>query len=98
MSHPFYLRFGPLKIHWYGLFFATGFYCGYRVLCRLYRNEGHDVDDVLSLLVHTFWGTLIGGRLGHCLLYDPEYYLPVPWKFSRSGRGGWRVTGRRSAS
>ena len=85
---PILLNLGPLKIRWYGLLFATGFYCGYRVLCRLYRNEGHDVDDVQSLLVHTFWGTLIGGRLGHCLLYDPEYYLPRPLEILQVWKGG----------
>jgi prolipoprotein diacylglyceryl transferase len=46
------------------------------------------VDDVLSLLVHTFWGTLIGGRLGHCLLYDPGYYLPRPLEILQVWKGG----------
>jgi phosphatidylglycerol---prolipoprotein diacylglyceryl transferase len=85
---PILFKIGPLTIRWYGLLFATGFYCGYRVLCRLYRNEGHDVDDVLSLLVHTFWGTLIGGRLGHCLLYEPGYYLPRPLEIFQVWKGG----------
>ena len=85
---PIIFKVGPLTVRWYGLFFAAAFYSGYRVVCRLYKNEGYPEDDVSSLLYHTFWGTVIGARLGQCLFYEPAYYLSHPWEILQVWKGG----------
>jgi prolipoprotein diacylglyceryl transferase len=35
-----------------------------------------------------FLGTVIGARLGHCLFYEPEYYLTHPVEIFKIWRGG----------
>ena len=85
---PIMFEVGPLTVRWYGLFFACAFYSGYRVVCRIYKNEGLPEEDVSSLLFHTFWGTVIGARLGQCLFYDPVYYLSHPLEILQIWKGG----------
>ena len=33
-------------------------------------------------------GTIIGARVGHCLFYEPEVYLPEPWRIITDIRNG----------
>jgi len=33
-------------------------------------------------------GTVVGARLGHCLFYEPEYYLSDPLKILKVWEGG----------
>ena len=40
------------------------------------------------LLFALFIGTLVGARLGHCLFYDPGYYLSHPWEILMTWKGG----------
>lgn len=52
------------------------------------------------LFIYCFLGILIGARLGHCLFYEPDYFLSsgqhivemlIPIRFLPDG--GWRFTG-----
>jgi prolipoprotein diacylglyceryl transferase len=46
------------------------------------------VDDLDRLLIYIVIGTLVGARLGHCLFYDPVYYLTHPLKILAIWEGG----------
>jgi prolipoprotein diacylglyceryl transferase len=33
-----------------------------------------------NILIPVFLGTFLGARLGHCLFYDPDYFIPHFWE------------------
>lgn len=85
---PEILELGPLKLRWYGLFFVLAFWLGYRIVRGMYRREGKPEADLDTLLIYMIAGTVIGARLGHCLLYEPEIYLANPLAILKVWEGG----------
>ncbi len=66
--------FGFLR--WYSLLFALAFVAGYIVLQKIiFKKENISNAYLDKLSVYVFLGVLIGARLGHCLFYEPSYYL-----------------------
>jgi len=55
---------------------------------KMYRLEGKDPENVDTLLTYMVFGTLLGARLGHCLFYEPDYYLSNPIEILKFWRGG----------
>lgn len=87
-ADPIAVSIGPLSIHWYGLFFAAAFIIGLQIMGRMFVREGRDKNDLDSLLAFVVIGALVGARLGHCLLYDPAYYLSNPLGILKVWEGG----------
>lgn len=87
-TDPIAVTIGPLSIHWYGLFFAAAFIAGLQIMGRMFVREGRDKNDLDFLLVFVVIGALVGARLGHCLLYDPVYYLSNPLDILKIWEGG----------
>jgi phosphatidylglycerol---prolipoprotein diacylglyceryl transferase len=85
---PDIVQFGPLRIRWYGLFFALAFLSGYLIMAQIYRREGRSLENLSDLFAYLFFGTIIGARLGHVLLYQPDYYLKHPWEILMIWQGG----------
>jgi prolipoprotein diacylglyceryl transferase len=76
------------SIFWYGLFFASTFVYGIIFFRYLFRRENRPVDEVYDLVLYVIAGTVIGARLGHILLYNPDYYFSHPWKILAVWEGG----------
>jgi len=87
-ADPIAVSIGPLSIHWYGMFFAAAFIVGLQIMGRMFVREGRDKNDLDSLLGFVVIGALVGARLGHCLLYDPAYYLSNPLDILKVWEGG----------
>lgn len=87
-ADPVAVTIGPLSIHWYGLLFATAFVAGLRIMGRMYEREGRSTEELDSLLGYVVLGAIAGARLGHCLLYDPAYYLASPLEILKIWEGG----------
>jgi prolipoprotein diacylglyceryl transferase len=85
---PEIFSLGPFRPRWYGLFFALGFAIGYQIMVQFYRREGRPLENLSSLLLYLLLGTIIGARLGHTLLYQPDYYLARPWEILMIWQGG----------
>ena len=85
---PEIFRLGPLAVRWYGLLFALGFLLGYCILLQIYRHEKRSEENLSSLFLYIFLGTIIGARLGHVLFYQPDYYLARPWEIFMLWQGG----------
>ena len=85
---PVLIHLGALQIRWYGLLWALGFFIGFYVMRRMYRKEKMTEDSVFDLLMYMLISTIIGARLGHCLFYEPEYYLSNPLKMLAVWEGG----------
>lgn len=79
---------GALSIRWYGLCFAAAFLLGYLAVRRMYLAEGKSENGIDSLLMHLVIGTIVGARLGHCFLYEPDYYLANPFEILAVWHGG----------
>lgn len=75
-------------VRWYGLLFAGGFLLAYYVGQSVFKKEGVDQKTLDSMTITAFLGVLIGARLGHCLFYEPSYYLSHPWEIIMVWQGG----------
>ncbi|MEO8232128.1 MAG: prolipoprotein diacylglyceryl transferase [Ignavibacteriota bacterium] len=85
---PEIVKLGPITLRWYGLLFASGFVFGYLILTKIYKLEKKPQADLEQLSIYVILGTVIGARLGHCLFYDPVYYLSHPIEIIKVWEGG----------
>ncbi len=86
--NPEIFSIGPLSIRWYGLLFASSFILGYIIIADIFKKEGRSENDLNDLLWYMILGTVLGARLGHCLFYNPEYYLSNPLEILKVYKGG----------
>lgn len=85
---PEIFSLGPIHIRYYSILFVSGFIIGYYIFLWFFKREKLPTD-ILDILLYTLLGaTLIGARLGHCLFYEPEYYLANPIKILKVWEGG----------
>ena len=66
---------GPLAIRWYSTCWLIGLLLSYFTVKYLYRKQGLPNEKFEPLFLYCFIGILIGARLGHCLFYEPGYFL-----------------------
>jgi prolipoprotein diacylglyceryl transferase len=85
---PILFDFGFLQIRWYGLLFALGFVIGYQIMNWIYVREKQPLAKLETLTIVMILSTVLGARLGHCLFYEPEYYLSNPIKIFYVWQGG----------
>ena len=86
---PDIFAIGNFHLRWYSVLFVAGLFpVGYYIMRSFYKREGIPVETLDALLFALFIGTLVGARLGHCLFYDPVYYLSHPWKILMTWEGG----------
>jgi prolipoprotein diacylglyceryl transferase len=85
-------------VRWYSLGFLFAFLLGYLILARMFKREKVETRYLDSLLIYIFVAVLAGARLGHCLFYEPGYYLTrehwieIILPFGRTA-DGWHFTG-----
>jgi phosphatidylglycerol:prolipoprotein diacylglycerol transferase len=85
---PNLLQLGPVRIRWYGLMFLMGFTIGYFIVKWMCKVEKKSFERLENLLIYVVLGTAIGARLGHCLFYEPDYYLSHPIEIFKIWEGG----------
>ena len=93
---PIAFSVGPVSVHWYGLMYLVGFalfwWLGtYRAKKDSWRQM--DAEKVEDLLFFGVLGVIIGGRLGYCLFYQPDFYLTYPSQIIRIWDGGMSAHG-----
>lgn len=86
--NPEIFRIGPVAVRYYGLLWALSFYLGYMIFDRFVKREGLPEGFLDSLVVYTAIGTILGARIGHCLFYEPAYYLSHPIDILKVWQGG----------
>jgi phosphatidylglycerol---prolipoprotein diacylglyceryl transferase len=99
---PVAVQLGPVAIHWYGITYLVGFglfmwLANLRLKHEPYRSiqgpgawSRKDIEDMLFLGV---LGVVVGGRLGYCLFYKPEFYLHNPLQILFVWQGGMSFHG-----
>ncbi|MBN2520347.1 MAG: prolipoprotein diacylglyceryl transferase, partial [Bacteroidales bacterium] len=87
-ANPEIVNLKVIAIRYYGLFFAISFYLGYVIFTKFFKKERIPQELLDKLTIYMALGTLIGARLGHCLLYEPSYYLSNPAEILKVWKGG----------
>ena len=109
LSHLNYILWNPdveafhlfgFSVRWYSLCWLIGLVLAYFIVQRPYKQQKIKDELFDPLFLYCFFGILLGARLGHCLFYQPEYYLTswqhfiemiVPIHFLPAG--GWKFVG-----
>lgn len=88
---------GPVEVRWYSLFWCLGLFAVYQLMHYLFKEQKLGEDKFEPMFVYCFLGILIGARLGHCLFYEPEYFLSHPVEMflpiRKFADGEWHFTG-----
>ena len=66
---------GSFSIRWYSLCWLIGLVLAFFIVKKLYKDQKIKDEYFDPLFIYCFLGILIGARLGHCLFYEPQYYL-----------------------
>ena len=77
-----------LRVRWYGLFFAVGFFVSYTFLGKIFKREGLSQKELDSFTFLTFILLIVGLRLGHCLFYEWGEYSKDPLRILYIWEGG----------
>ena len=93
-------RIGGFALRWYSLCWLLGLLAAFLIVRKLYQEQKIKPELFDPLFIYCFIGILIGSRLGHCLFYEPGYFLSswrhmvemvLPIRFLADG--SWRFTG-----
>ena len=93
--NPIAFSIGPLAVHWYGLMYLLGF-AFFWALGRLRAKDPWrqmTANDVEDILFYGVLGVILGGRLGFCFFYQPEWYLSHPLDIFKVWQGGMSAHG-----
>ena len=94
---PAILHIGGFELRWYSILFVSGFILGWFIFSWFFTREKVDKKLLDPLLYTLLICTIVGARLGHCLFYQPDYYLGswqgfweifMPWKGGLASHGG----------
>lgn len=91
---------GSFGVRWYAMCWLAGLLLGTILMAKLYKDEKIPDEKFDPLFIYIFVSVLIGARLGHCLFYQPDYFLSsgkhivemfLPIHFMADG--SWKYTG-----
>jgi len=85
---PDIFNVGPISIRWYGLFFVCAFIFGQLLFRKIFLWEGKLEKNLEVLTVCILIATIVGARLGHCFIYEPNYFLLHPMDIFKIWKGG----------
>lgn len=103
---------GPIAVRWYSLCWLIGLALAYLIVRKLFYDQDiairtqrvngkkEEINLFDPLFVYCFIGILAGSRLGHCLFYQPDYFLSSGKHFIEMflpihflADGSWKFTG-----
>ena len=67
-----------VSLRYYGCLFVSGLILCYYILGWIYKRENIPSEHLGILSIFCMIGIIAGARLGHCLFYEPSYYLLHP--------------------
>ena len=76
--NPELFSIGPLTVRWYGALWALGIFLCLLIVSKLYKHEKLPDTWIDKQFLYVVIGAIVGARLGHCLFYEPDYYLSHP--------------------
>ena len=67
-----------ISLRYYGVLFVSGLVLCVYILTWIFKTEDIPLANLDKLTIYGIIGILVGARLGHCLFYEPSYYLSHP--------------------
>ena len=86
--NPVLVTIFGFEIRYYSLMWAAALLVGAWIFSYFCKKEGKSQELADSAFLYIALGTMIGARVGHCLFYEPEYYLLKPWAIITEIRDG----------
>ncbi|KGI60039.1 prolipoprotein diacylglyceryl transferase [Prevotella sp. DNF00663] len=94
------IHLGGFGLRWYSTFWLIGLIGAYFMVKWLYQDQKVKEELFDPLFLYCFVGILAGARLGHCLFYQPDYFL-TSWDhiiemllpIHHMPDGAWKMTG-----
>lgn len=93
---PIAFWIGSWPVRWYGVAYGVGFLLTWlygRLWVRQKKFPGVSATDLDDFVNWAMIGIVVGGRLGHVLLYYPIYYIQHPWELLQVWKGGMAFHG-----
>ena len=90
--NPALLHIGSFEIRYYGLLWAIALGISAYIFHNIMQREGLSEKTFDSIFCFGVISTVVGALLGHCLFYDPGYYLTHPIEILDIRQGGWPAT------
>lgn len=86
-----------ISLRYYGILFVGGLIACIYILVWIYKRENIPVEKLDKLTIYGLIGIFAGARLGHCLFYQPTYYLHHPLEMilpiEHMSNGGYKFIG-----
>jgi len=79
---------GPIPIQVWGLFVALGMLLSVWIVWKRAKRLGENPEQIVDLAFWAIVGGLIGARLFHVVLYQPDFYFDNPVEIIKVWRGG----------
>ena len=96
-ADPVFIRIGAIPIYYYSLSFIAGTVLSVWILKKLFQENGISWVNLQLLVVWSTVSLFVGARLGHCLFYEPDYFLSHPLEIflpiTAKADGGYLFTG-----
>jgi phosphatidylglycerol---prolipoprotein diacylglyceryl transferase len=85
------------SLRYYGILFVGGLILCIYILGWIFKRENIPSENLDKLSIYGMIGIVVGARLGHCLFYEPSYYLLHPLEMilpiTFPPEGGIKLTG-----
>lgn len=85
--HPVLIRIGPLTIHTYGVFVASGFLLGLALAVRQAKKEGIPPEKIIDIGFYLLLSAIVGSRLLF-IAVNAGYYVRHPLDVFKIWEGG----------
>ena len=66
------------SLRYYGVLFVSGLIIAIYILGWIFKRENIPPNNLEKLTIYGIIGIIVGARLGHCLFYEPSYFLSHP--------------------
>ena len=94
---PEIIKIFGIPLRYYGILFVGGLILCIYILNWIFKKEDIPLDKLEKLSIYGMIGIFAGARLGHCLFYDPSYYLNHPLEMllpiQQTAGGGYEIIG-----
>lgn len=85
---PAIFSLGDFEVRYYSLSWIIAFMLATWLFSKMVKKEGLDPKLNDSAFMYAFISTIIGARIGHCLFYEPDYYIAHPFEILNLRQGG----------
>ncbi|MFI3332817.1 MAG: prolipoprotein diacylglyceryl transferase [Rikenellaceae bacterium] len=85
---PILISIFGFDIPYYSIMWVLTILIGAKYFDLFCKREGINPEVSESIFIYGTLATMLGARIGHCLFYEPEYYLARPWTIITEIRQG----------